>query len=153
LDKEFIDVAMRLNPAAKMCGNGKMEKHILREAFEDYLPASVAWRQKEQFSDGVGYSWIDTLKEHVEAEVSDQQLETAAFRFPINTPDTKEGYFYRTMFTEHFPQDTAAQCVPGGKSVACSTPEAIAWDASFANNADPSGRAVLSVHNEAYDGE
>jgi asparagine synthase (glutamine-hydrolysing) len=150
LDKEFMDVAMRINPEAKMCAGDKIEKHIVREAFEGYLPAEVAWRQKEQFSDGVGYSWIDSLKELVELEVSDQELENAAFRFPINTPDTKEAYFYRSMFEEHFPQDSAAECVPHGKSVACSTPEAIAWDASFANNADPSGRAVQSVHKEAY---
>ncbi|WP_026959930.1 asparagine synthase B [Aliagarivorans taiwanensis] len=149
LDKEFLDVAMRLNPEAKMCSNGKIEKHILREAFEQYLPHSVAWRQKEQFSDGVGYSWIDSLKELVELEVSDLELENAAFRFPINTPDTKEAYFYRAIFEEHFPQDSAAKCVPHGKSVACSTPEALAWDEAFQNNADPSGRAA-SVHNDAY---
>jgi asparagine synthase (glutamine-hydrolysing) len=149
LDKEFMDVAMRLNPAAKMCGNGKIEKHILREAFESYLPASVAWRQKEQFSDGVGYSWIDSLKAYVESEVTEQMMANAEFRFPLNTPDTKEAYFYRTIFEEHFPLPSAAKCVPWGKSVACSTPEALAWDASFANNADPSGRAA-GVHNDAY---
>ncbi|MFM2476940.1 asparagine synthase B [Celerinatantimonas sp. MCCC 1A17872] len=150
LDKEFMDVAMRLNPAAKMCGHGKIEKHIVREAFEDYLPHSVAWRQKEQFSDGVGYSWIDSLKEFVETEVTDQMMETAEFRFPINTPDTKEAYYYRSIFEEHFPLDSAAECVPWGKSVACSTPEALAWDESFTQHADPSGRAVANVHNEAY---
>lgn len=148
LDKAFVDVAMRLNPADKMCGGDKMEKHILREAFDngEYLPEEVLWRQKEQFSDGVGYSWIDSLREHVEQEVSDQQLATAAFRFPVNTPDTKEGYFFRTIFESYFPQESAAQCVPGGKSIACSTAEALAWDESFANNADPSGRAMKDVH-------
>lgn len=150
LDKTFMDVAMRINPEDKMCGNGKMEKAVLRSAFEGYLPKEILWRQKEQFSDGVGYSWIDGLKEHVESQVTDQQLESAAFRFPVNTPDTKEAYFYRCIFEEHFPLESAAECVPGGKSVACSTPEALAWDESFKNNADPSGRAVLSVHNESY---
>ncbi|MGY5540811.1 asparagine synthase B [Vibrio sp. Hep-1b-8] len=150
LDKEFIDVAMRLNPADKMCGNGKMEKHILRECFEHYLPDSIAWRQKEQFSDGVGYSWIDTLKEVAEAKVTDQQMETASYRFPYNTPTTKEGYVYREIFEELFPLPSAAECVPGGPSVACSSAKAIEWDESFKNMADPSGRAVKSVHNDAY---
>ena len=152
LDQRFLDTAMRLDPAAKMATDGKMEKHILREAFEDVLPASVAWRQKEQFSDGVGYAWIDSLKAHAEAQVSDEQLAQAAYRFPIHTPDTKEGYFYRTLFEEHYPHDACAETVPGGKSVACSTPEALAWDASFADAADPSGRAVAGVHVEAYAG-
>lgn len=150
LDKEFIDVAMRLNPEDKMCGNGKMEKHILRECFEHYLPDSIAWRQKEQFSDGVGYSWIDTLKEVAEAKVSEQQMETAAYRFPYNTPTTKEGYVYREIFEELFPLPSAAECVPGGPSVACSSAKAIEWDESFKNMADPSGRAVQSVHNDSY---
>ncbi|WP_281557126.1 asparagine synthase B [Thalassomonas sp. RHCl1] len=150
LDKHFMDVAMRLNPADKMCGNGKMEKGILRSSFEGYLPKEILWRQKEQFSDGVGYSWIDSLKEFVEAQVSDQQMESAAFKFPVNTPDTKEAYFYRSIFEEHFPVPSAAECVPGGKSVACSTAEALAWDESFSKMADPSGRAVLSVHNDSY---
>ncbi|QDP01173.1 asparagine synthase B [Thalassotalea sp. PS06] len=150
LDKTFMDTAMRLNPQAKMCVDGKIEKHILRAAFEGYLPEEILWRQKEQFSDGVGYSWIDSLKEHVEALVSDQQLENARFKFEHNTPDTKEAYFYRSIFEEHFPLESAAKCVPGGKSVACSTEAALAWDESFKNNADPSGRAVLSVHNESY---
>ena len=149
LDKEFMDVAMRLNPKDKMCGNGKIEKHLLREAFEHYLPKEVAWRQKEQFSDGVGYSWIDSLKVHVENEVSDQMFEAAAFRFPINTPLTKEAYFYRAIFEEHFPLESAARCVPYGKSVACSTPKALEWDEQFKLMADPSGRAVMGVHNEA----
>ena len=150
LDKEFIDVAMRLNPADKMCGNGKMEKHILRECFEHYLPEAIAWRQKEQFSDGVGYNWIDTLKEVAEEKVTEQQLETAAYRFPYNTPTTKEGYVYREIFDELFPLPSAAECVPGGPSVACSSAKAIEWDESFKNCADPSGRAVKAVHNDAY---
>lgn len=150
LDKNFMDVAMRINPEDKMCGNGKMEKAILRASFEGYLPDEILWRQKEQFSDGVGYSWIDGLKAHVESHVSDQQLATAEFKFPVNTPDTKEAYFYRCIFEEKFPLASAAQCVPGGKSVACSTPEALAWDESFSKMADPSGRAVQSVHNDSY---
>lgn len=150
LDKTFLDVAMRINPEDKMCGNGKMEKAVLRSAFEGYLPDEILWRQKEQFSDGVGYSWIDSLKEHIEAQVTDQQLATAEFKFPVNTPDTKEAYFYRSIFEEHFPLPSAAECVPGGKSVACSTPQALAWDESFSKMADPSGRAVMSVHNDSY---
>jgi len=149
LDKEFMDVAMRLNPQDKMCGNGKIEKHIVREAFEHYLPHAVAWRQKEQFSDGVGYSWIDSLKAYVEKEVTDQMMAAAEFRFPINTPLTKEAYFYREIFEDHFPLESAARCVPYGKSVACSTPAALEWDAKFKEMADPSGRAVMDVHNEA----
>lgn len=150
LDKEFVDVAMRLNPKDKMCLDGKMEKWILRKAFDngEYLPAEVLWRQKEQFGDGVGYSWIDSIKDFVEQEVTDQQLATAEFRFPINTPDTKEGYFYRTIFEGYFPQESAAHCVPGGKSIACSTVEALEWDESFKNMADPSGRSVVSVHGK-----
>jgi len=150
LDKHFMDVAMRLNPQAKMCGGGKMEKHILREAFTGLLPHEILWRQKEQFSDGVGYSWIDSLKTFAEKEVTDQQMATAAFRFPVNTPDTKEGYLYRTIFEEHFPHSGAIACVPGGKSVACSTPEALAWDAKMAQMTDPSGRAVRDVHEQGY---
>ncbi|HET8655504.1 MAG TPA: asparagine synthase B [Longimicrobiaceae bacterium] len=150
LDRDFLDVAMSLDPAAKMAGNGRMEKQILREAFADMLPASVAWRQKEQFSDGVGYNWIDSLRAYAEEQVSDRDLENAEYRFPYNTPTTKEAYLYRSLFAEHFPLDACAQCVPGGKSVACSTPEALAWDASFAASADPSGRAVRGVHASAY---
>ena len=150
LDKEFMDVAMRLNPADKMCGKGKIEKHILREAFEDLLPHEVAWRQKEQFSDGVGYSWIDSLKAMVEEEVTDQMFEAAAFRFPVNTPLTKEAYYYRAIFDEHFPLESAARTVPYGKSVACSTPTALEWDAKFKEMADPSGRAVMDVHQQGY---
>lgn len=150
LDKEFMDVAMRINPKDKMSGGERMEKWVLRKAFEDYLPESVAWRQKEQFSDGVGYSWIDTLKEVTEREVTDDQLANAKYRFPINTPSTKEEYYYRSIFAEHFPSDSAAACVPSVPSVACSTPEAIAWDKSFKDMLDPSGRAVKNVHVEAY---
>lgn len=150
LDKEFLDVAMRLQPAAKMAGPGRMEKQILREAFQDVLPHSVAWRQKEQFSDGVGYGWIDALREHAERSVSDRDLENARFRFPHGTPPTKEGYLYRSLFEEHFPLASCAECVPGGPSVACSTPEAIAWDASLSAVTDPSGRAVRGVHLSAY---
>jgi asparagine synthase (glutamine-hydrolysing) len=148
LDKEFMDVAMRLNPADKMAGNGKIEKWILRKAFEDYLPESIAWRQKEQFSDGVGYGWIDTLKQIASQQVSDEMLGNAKFRFPVNTPLSKEEYVYRTIFAEHFPSDTAAACVPSVPSIACSTGEALAWDASFRGNADPSGRAVFAVHEK-----
>ncbi|NEU06871.1 asparagine synthase B [Flavihumibacter sp. R14] len=150
LDKEFMDVAMRLNPEDKMAKGGKMEKWILRKAFEDYLPESIVWRQKEQFSDGVGYGWIDTLKATAELKVSDEELAKAKFRFPINPPMSKEEYHYRSIFTEHFPSDSAASCVPSVKSVACSTPEALAWDASFQTMNDPSGRAVKSVHNMGY---
>jgi asparagine synthase (glutamine-hydrolysing) len=148
LDKNFIDVAMRLNPQDKMCLDGKMEKWILRKAFDngETLPAEVLWRQKEQFGDGVGYSWIDSIRDFVENEVTDQQLATADFRFPVNTPDTKEGYYYRTIFESYFPQESAARCVPGGKSIACSTAEALEWDESFKNNADPSGRSMKGVH-------
>ncbi|MCV2885612.1 asparagine synthase B [Aestuariibacter sp. AA17] len=151
LDKAFIDTAMRLNPKDKMCLEGKMEKWILRKAFDngEYLPEEVLWRQKEQFGDGVGYSWIDSIRDFVEQEVSDQQLATAEFRFPVNTPDTKEGYYYRTIFESYFPQESAAKCVPGGKSIACSTVEALEWDESFKNNADPSGRSMKDVHQQA----
>ncbi len=150
LDKEFMDVAMRLNPKDKMCTN-RMEKWILRKAFEDYLPASVAWRQKEQFSDGVGYSWIDTLKEVVEKEVTDEMMAKSKFRFSVNPPLNKEEYHYRTIFEEHFPSDSAASCVPSVPSVACSTPIALEWDEAFKNMNDPSGRAVKNVHNEGYE--
>lgn len=151
LDKEFMDVAMCLNPADKMCGNGKIEKHILRKAFEDYLPESVVWRQKEQFSDGVGYNWIDTLREAAEKKISDKQMAKAAERFPINPPMSKEEYWYRSMYEEHFPSASAAQTVPSVPSVACSSAVALEWDASFKNRVDPSGRAVKAVHAEAYD--
>jgi len=151
LDKEFIDVAMRLNPADKMSGKGKMEKWMLRKAFEDYLPESVVWRQKEQFSDGVGYGWIDTLKKMATEQVTDDQMKNAQYRFPVNTPMSKEEYMYREIFSEHFPSLEAAACVPSVPSIACSTAEALAWDENFQNNADPSGRAVRDVHENAGD--
>lgn len=150
LDKEFIDIAMNINPADKLVTKGKMEKQLLREAFSDYLPESILWRQKEQFSDGVGYNWIDTLKKVSEEEITDNQMENAHFKFPINTPQSKEAYYFRQIFAEHFPTDSAASCVPGGPSVACSTPEALAWDKSLNNVIDPSGRAVQNVHKESY---
>ncbi|GHA23273.1 asparagine synthase B [Salinimicrobium marinum] len=151
LDKEFMDVAMRLNPKDKMIVQGeRIEKWVLRKAFEDYLPQSVAWRQKEQFSDGVGYSWIDTLKEMVNEQVTDEQLDHAHFRFPVQPPKSKEEFFYRSIFSEHFPSDAAALSVPSVPSVACSTPTALEWDESFRNMNDPSGRAVANVHSEAY---
>lgn len=150
LDTEFLDVAMRINPAAKMCPGSVMEKKILREAFSSLLPQEVAWRQKEQFSDGVGYSWIDTLKQITASSVSDEELAHAAERFPINPPRNKEEYFYRSLFAAHFPSDSAARTVPSVPSVACSTAEALAWDKAFANLNDPSGRAVSGVHLQAY---
>ena len=150
LDKEFLDVAMRLNPAAKMCPGKTIEKKIVREAFQDMLPESVAWRQKEQFSDGVGYSWIDTLKALTAQAVSDEQMAHAAERFPINTPMNKEEYYYRSIFEEYFPSESAVRSVPSVPSVACSTAEALAWDESFKNMNEPSGRAVAGVHEEAY---
>ena len=150
LDKEFMDVAMRINPQDKMINGERMEKWVVRKAFEDMLPESVAWRQKEQFSDGVGYSWIDTLKEVVAQEVTDEQLENAHFRFPIQTPQNKEEYYYRTIFESHFPSDAAALSVPQEPSVACSTKIALEWDEAFKNMNDPSGRAVAKVHDDAY---
>jgi asparagine synthase (glutamine-hydrolysing) len=170
LDKEFLDVAMRTNPKAKMCktspspsqggekgssslgkiGGSSIEKRIVREAFADMLPEEVAWRQKEQFSDGVGYSWIDTLKQITSEAVSDEQMAHAAERFPINPPQNKEEYYYRSIFAEHFPSDSAALSVPSEASVACSTAIALEWDAAFKNMNDPSGRAVKGVHEQAY---
>lgn len=152
LDKEFVDVAMTINPKDKMVdkAEGKIEKWVLRKAFEDLLPESVAWRQKEQFSDGVGYSWIDSLKEVAEKEVTDEMMANAKFRFPVNTPQNKEEYRYRTIFEEHFPSETAALTVPSVPSVACSTPIALEWDEAFKKMNDPSGRAVLSVHEDSY---
>ena len=150
LDKEFLDVAMRTNPEAKMCPGQTIEKRIVREAFADLLPAEVAWRQKEQFSDGVGYSWIDTLKAITAQAVTDEQMVHAAERFPINPPKNKEEYYYRSIFAEHFPSDSAARSVPSEASVACSTAIALEWDAAFKNLNDPSGRAVKGVHEQAY---
>jgi len=150
LDKEFMDVAMRLNPEEKMAKNGRMEKYILRKAFEGLLPDEILWRQKEQFSDGVGYGWINSLKELTSTSVTDEQMTQAKYRFPVHTPRSKEEYFYRSIFSEHFPSDTAAACVPSVPSVACSSAEALAWDASFQTMNDPSGRAVKGVHKEGY---
>jgi asparagine synthase (glutamine-hydrolysing) len=154
LDVEFMDVAMRMDAAHKMSGlnadgSRRIEKAVLREAFEGYLPDEILWRQKEQFSDGVGYGWIDGLKAHAEAQVGDNVFASAEERFPINTPQTKEAYFYRAMFEQLFPGDACARTVPGGKSIACSSPAAIEWDAAFASAADPSGRAVAGVHQAA----
>ena len=150
LDKEFLDVAMRTNPKVKMCPGSTIEKKIVRDAFADMLPEAVAWRQKEQFSDGVGYSWIDTLKQITSEAVSDKQMAHAAERFPINPPKNKEEYYYRSIFAEHFPSDSAARSVPSEASVACSTAIALEWDAAFKNMNDPSGRAVKGVHEQAY---
>lgn len=150
LDKEFLDVAMSINPSDKMACDGKIEKWVLRKAFEHLLPQEIAWRQKEQFSDGVGYSWIDSLKEITASQVTDEMMKNAARRFPVNTPMNKEEYFYRSIFEEHFPSATAAACVPSVPSVACSTAEALAWDESFRNCNDPSGRAVSGIHEKAY---
>ncbi len=150
LDRDFLDVAMSFDPVHKMVSEGRMEKHALREAFTGLIPDEVLWRQKEQFSDGVGYGWIDSLKAHAEAELSDELWAQAGDRFPQNTPATKEAYLYRALFEEHFPGAQAAALVPGGPSIACSTPAAMAWDASFAAAADPSGRAMKGVHSDAY---
>ena len=151
LDKEFLDVAMRIDPQYKMCPGKTIEKKIVREAFSDMLPESVVWRQKEQFSDGVGYSWIDTLKAVTAEAVSDAEMEHAADRFPINTPRNKEEYYYRSIFEEYFPSESAARSVPSVPSVACSTAEALAWDKAFQNMNEPSGRAVAGIHEEAYE--
>ncbi|HZK69717.1 MAG TPA: asparagine synthase-related protein, partial [Paludibacter sp.] len=151
LDKEFMDIAMRLNPKDKMAGKGKMEKWILRKAFENYLPESVTWRQKEQFSDGVGYNWIDTLRAMTTDLVSDEQMAKVNETYPINPPMNKEEYYYRTIFTDFFPSEAASKCVPSVPSVACSTPIALEWDAAFKNLNDPSGRSVSSVHEDGYE--
>jgi len=150
LDRDFLNYAMSINPADKMIAEGGMEKQLLREALGSLLPDEVAWRQKEQFSDGVGYGWIDALREHARKQVGEADLASAAERFPHNTPETPEAYYYRSVFESHFPLPSAARCVPGGKSVACSSPEAMAWDPSFQELADPSGRAVRTVHKDAY---
>jgi len=153
LDKEFIDVAMRMNPTDKLsgiAGNGRIEKWALREAFKDMLPDEIVWRQKEQFSDGVGYSWIDSLKKLCEEKTTDDQFARVADRFPINPPMTKEQYYYRTIFEEFFPSSSAAKTVAYEASVACSTAKALEWDAAWKNMNDPSGRAVAGVHDQAY---
>tara|TARA_B100000700_G_scaffold103670_1_gene117058 strand:- start:291 stop:1958 length:1668 start_codon:yes stop_codon:yes gene_type:complete len=151
LDKQFIDVAMEINPEDKMIKNGRIEKWVLREAFKDYLPESVLWRQKEQFSDGVGYSWIDSLKELVEDKVSDSDFKNSLKIFPINPPQNKEEFYYRTIFHDHFSSDAAAKSVPSVPSVACSTPQALLWDEAFKNMNDPSGRSISKIHNESYE--
>ena len=151
LDKQFIDVAMEINPEDKMIKNGRIEKWVLREAFKDYLPESVLWRQKEQFSDGVGYSWIDSLKELVEDKVSDSDFKNSLKIFPINPPQNKEEFYYRTIFHDHFSSDAAAKSVPSVPSVACSTPQALLWDEAFKNMNDPSGRSISNIHNESYE--
>lgn len=150
LDKEFLDIAMRINPNDKMAKDGRIEKWVLRKAFEDILPESIVWRQKEQFSDGVGYNWIDSLKLLANSQVTDEMMKNASRRFPVNPPMNKEEYFYRSIFEEHFPSQTAAQCVPSVPSVACSTAEALNWDKSFSNINDPSGRSVKGIHNSAF---
>ncbi|MBK5200396.1 MAG: asparagine synthase B [Spirochaetaceae bacterium] len=149
LDKEFIDIAMNLKTEDKMC-NDKIEKNVVRKAFEDMLPPEVVWRQKEQFSDGVGYSWIDNLKEVTNNAISDKQFATIKNRFPINTPSTKEEAYYRIIFSKVFPSEAAANCVPHEASVACSTAIALKWDASFTAQNEPSGRAIAGIHESAY---
>jgi asparagine synthase (glutamine-hydrolysing) len=150
LDKEFLDAAMRINPADKMIRDGRIEKQILREAFEHLLPADIAWRQKEQFSDGVGYGWIDAVKDFTNEHVSDAEMARAAGRFPHNPPTSKEAYWFRSVFELHFPLASAAQTVPGGPTVACSTPEAVLWDKELQEMNDPSGRAMRNVHKDSY---
>ncbi|MAU63648.1 MAG: asparagine synthase B [Flavobacteriaceae bacterium] len=150
LDKEFLDVAMRINPADKMINKEKMEKWVLRKSFENYLPQSVAWRQKEQFSDGVGYNWIDSLKELVDKKITDKMFNNAKFTFPFQTPMSKEEFYYRSIFESHFPSVTAAKTVPSVPSIACSTPIALEWDKSFKNMSDPSGRSVSNIHLDSY---
>ena len=150
LDKEFLDVAMSINPADKMITGDRIEKQILREAFSHLLPESIAWRQKEQFSDGVGYGWIDGVKEFTDEHVSDAEMARAGGRFPFNTPVSKEAYWFRSVFEQHFPLASAAQTVPGGPTVACSTPEAVLWDKELQEMNDPSGRAMRAVHQDAY---
>ena len=153
LDRAFLEYAMTLDPAVKMAGD-RAEKFVLRQAFDTpddpYLPADILWRQKEQFSDGVGYNWIDTLKAVADTEISDLQMKFASNRFAVSPPATKEEYYYREIFSKHFPSPSAAKTVPQGKSIACSTPAAIAWDKAFASAADPSGRAISGVHVDAY---
>ena len=150
LDRDFLDTAMSINPRDKMIGPGRIEKHILREAFSDMLPEEIAWRQKEQFSDGVGYGWIDGVKEFTDEHVSDAEMARAGGRFPFNTPVSKEAYWFRSVFEQHFPLASAAQTVPGGPTVACSTPEAVLWDKELQEMNDPSGRAMRAVHQDAY---
>jgi asparagine synthase (glutamine-hydrolysing) len=150
LDKDFLDTAMRLDPADKMITGERIEKFILREAFEELLPDEIAWRQKEQFSDGVGYGWIDAVKDFTAAQVSDDKMARAEGRFPHNPPASKEAYWFRAVFERHFPQASAARTVPGGPTIACSTPEAVQWDKALQAMNDPSGRAMREVHKDGY---
>jgi len=143
-------VAMAFDASDKMVADGRMEKHVLRQAFTGYLPDEILWRQKEQFSDGVGYTWIDSLRDLAEREISDSELSGGAERYALNPPATKEAYLYRSIFERHFPGESAAACVPHGMSIACSTPTAVRWDAAFSGRADPSGRAIAGVHKNAY---
>jgi len=150
LDKEFIDYSMNIDPKLKMISSDKIEKHILRDSFNGYLPNDILWRQKEQFSDGVGYNWIDSLKEHAENSVSDKDYNNRLIIFPVNTPKSKEEFLFRRIFEKHFPGDDCALCVPSSKSVACSTEEALKWDKSFLDMNDPSGRSIKKVHKDSY---
>jgi len=150
LDLEFLDLAMGIDPACKRPGPGRLEKAILREAGRGLLPDQILCRQKEQFSDGVGYGWIDALKAHAEQCVSDRELSEAAGRFPLNPPASKEAYLYRQLFERHFRLPAAVATVPAGPSVACSSPQALAWDPEFSALSDPSGRAVRGVHRDSY---
>jgi len=150
LDQDFLDVAMNINPKDKMCLDGRIEKNILRTTFRGYLPDKILWRQKEQFSDGVGYSWIDSLKNFAEHEISDQKLVAAQYKFPEKTPLTKEEYLYRQIFESHFPSQAALDTVPFEPSIACSTARALRWDQAFQMMADPSGRAIRTVHKDSY---
>ncbi|CAM9541518.1 unnamed protein product [Sphacelaria rigidula] len=155
LDVDFVDLVMSISPEDKVIKKGKIEKYIMRKAFDTpedpYLPENILYRQKEQFSDGVGYSWIDMLREKAESEVSDEQFAHRANRFPRDPPATKEAYLYRKIFEDYFPTPAAAETVPIGPSIACSTPRAMEWDESFKKRADCSGRAVGGVHDSAYD--
>ena len=146
-----MEIAMNLNPTDKMINKKRIEKWVLRKALEEYLPKEVLWRQKEQFSDGVGYYWIDSLKDLVSKEVTDDQMDNAPKKYPINPPQNKEEYYYRSIFEEHFPSDTAAKSVPSVPSVACSSPEALEWDETFKNQNDPSGRSISNIHNKSYE--
>ena len=150
LDKDFLDYSMNIDPSLKMIKENKIEKNILRESFEGYLPDEILWRQKEQFSDGVGYNWIDSLKEYANESIKDEEFSNKEKLFPVNTPKSKEEFLFRKIFQKHFPGDDCALCVPSVKSVACSTEEALKWDESFNNLNDPSGRSVKKIHNDSY---
>ena len=150
LDIDFLDYSMNIDPEEKMIKDGRIEKNILRESFKGYIPDNVLWRQKEQFSDGVGYSWIDSLKEYANEKISDKIFENRVNIYPLNTPKSKEEYLFRTIFEKHFPGDDCVMCVPSSKSVACSTEEALKWDKEFENMIDPSGRSIKKVHKDSY---